>query len=632
MSTTGAVASEIVDALGVAWTMYGLYPDPENQPAFARAIADVGECASSEMVSVSVGPGSFLIDGEEFRTERQAAERLAVRLFVHNVESMRIAETPTERDMLRLFDILSREPETVSMAGGVAAALSRDGVTLFSVVERSDLGDIGEVDQVERDDDVQAVMTDGHDPVAFAAELEALGDGDPQAGAKLIHARYHDVLRRVAGEDTSGREAVVQAFVEAFFHLPELLQVAVLEVFLANLTEAPDRAFLDQFAGHELAKMSTRLDSQAMSLLMDYANIVTDPEADARSGELLALLEQAPEAVTSAREMIASRVTERFGSLVESSDVASEVVFEIPEQRFYFFTVLEVFRSLLAVESRDERFGRLMRIWSGKVVTAVRRGEFRRAELWLRAVLDNPTFPEDRRQGVEAAMESLLRSSLVDQLVRYQVALDDPTPVIRVLSVIGYRLSDPLVDRLADSEDAAERRVLTQMVAFVAADDPSVVAARLSDSRWFLVRNLAVALRKSGRPEAAEGLRRIVDHDDHRVRIEAIRGLGVLEGANAVDVVGAALSDDDDAVRTAALASLGGLGGADAEQRLVEALEAPSLTPDQRRKTIELIGRDPSPEAHDLLVRLANKRFAVTGTARLVRDAARAAIDRKGQR
>lgn len=632
MSTTGAGASEIVDALGVAWTMYGLYPDPENQPAFARAIADVGECASNEMVSVSVGPGSFLIDGEEFRTERQAAERLAVRLFVHNVESMRMADTPSERDIIRLFDILSREPETVAMAGGVAAALARDGVTLFSVVERSDLGDIGEVDQLDRDDDVQAVMTDGHDPVAFAAELAALGDGDPQSGAKLIHARYHDVLGRVAADDTAGREAVVQAFVEAYFHLPELHQLAVLEIFLANLTEAADRAFLDQFAGHELARLSSRLDSQAMSLLMDYANIVTDPEADVRSGELLALLEQAPEAVNSAREMIASRVTERFGDLVDSSDSATAIEVEIPEQKFYFFTVLEVFRSLLTVETRDERFGRLMRIWSGKVVSAVRRGEFRRAELWLRAVLDNPTFPDERRAAVEAALESLLRSSLVDLLIRYQAALEDPTPVIRVLSVIGHRLGDPLVDRLADAEDAAERRLLTQMVAFVAADDPSVVIARLSDPRWFLVRNLAVALRKSGRHEAAQGLRQIAGHDDHRVRIEAIRGLGVLDGARAIDVVGAALSDDDDAVRTAALASLGGLGGADAEQRLVDALEAPSLTPDQRRKTIELIGRDPSPEAHDLLVRLANKRFAVTATARLVRDAARAAIDRKGTR
>ncbi len=632
MSATGAGASEIVDALGVAWTMYGLYPDPENQPAFARAIADVGECASNEMVSVSVGPGSFLIDGEEFRTERQAAERLAVRLFVHNVESMRIAETPSERDIIRLFDILSREPETVAMAGGVAAALARDGVTLFSVVERSDLGDMGEVDQLDRDDEVRAVMTDGHDPAAFAAELEGLGEGDPAAGAKLIHARYHDVLGRVAPDDTAGREAVVQAFVEAYFHLPELHQVAVLEIFLANLTEAADRAFLDQFAGHELARLSSRLDSQAMSLLMDYANIVTDPEADARSGELLALLEQAPEAVTSAREMIASRVTERFGDLVDSSDAATPIEVEIPDQKFYFFTVLDVFRNLLTVESRDERFGRLMRIWSGKVVSAVRRGEFRRAELWLRAVLDNPTFPDDRRPAVEAALESLLRSSLVDQLVRYQAALEDPTPVIRVLSVIGSRLGDPLVDRLADAEEAAERRMLTQMVAFVAADDPAVVSARLSDPRWFLVRNLAVALRKSGRIEAAEGLRKIVDHEDHRVRIEAIRGLGVLEGERAIDVVGAALSDDDDAVRTAALASLGGLGGADAEQRLVEALEAPSLTPEQRRKTIELIGRDPSPEAHDLLIRLANKRFAVTATARLVRDAARAAIDRKGSR
>ena len=162
------------------------------------------------------------------------------------------------------------------------------------------------------------------------------------------------------------------------------------------------------------------------------------------------------------------------------------------------------------------------------------------------------------------------------------------------------------------------------------AADPSPVTARLTDERWFLVRNLATALRKAGRREGSAGLRRILDHHDHRVRVEALRGVAVLEGSDALDVVATALSDDDDGVRSAALAALGGLGGADAERRLVEALDVPSLSPEQRSRTIELIGRDPSPEARDLLVQLANRRFAMTANARLVREAARKALESSG--
>ena len=497
MSNGVVAVSELVDALGVAWTIHGLYPDPEQQPAFERAVADVAAQATSEPFTVAVGPGAFVIDGEELLTERESAERLAVRLFVHTVELLRFVEPPSERDVVRLFNILAREPEDVAESGGVTAAPSRDGVVAFAVVERSELGDHSSSEDVERDEEVQTVMAARVDPATFAQELMSQSGDDTETAGKAIHGRYHDVLGRVSPEDVAGREEVVQAFVESFFHIPDEAQVSVLEQFLANHENVDDRAFLDQFAGHELVRMSTRLDSQAMSLLMDYANVVTDPEADVRSGELLALLQDAPNAVDSARQMIANHLAERWGSMVEGSDPSgSPVHFSMPDERRYFFTVLDVFRDLLEIEDRDERFARLMRIWTGKVLSALRAREFRRAELWMRAVRDNPTFLEQRNSSVESALDSLVGPVMVEELVRYYTLLDDATPVMRFMSLFGGRLANPLIEHLATTEGASVRRVLIDMLGFVAAADPAPIVSRLGDTRWFLVRNLAVVLRK----------------------------------------------------------------------------------------------------------------------------------------
>ena len=620
--------SELVDALGVAWTVHGLYPDPENQPAFTRGIADVAQASDGEPFSVTVGPGAFIIDGEEFRTERQAAERLAVRLFIHKVELLRFVAAPAERDVVRLFNNLALEPDEVAAAGGIAAALARDGVTAFSVVERTELSDIGAEDEIERDGDVAAVMADGLDPAAFALELMALAGDEVELAGKEIRRRYHDVLDRVAPDDVVGREEVVQAFVEAYFHLPSQAQLSVFEEFLANHENLDDRAFLDQFAGHELANISTQLDTQAMSLLMDYATVGADRGADARSDQLMAVLSDVPASVDSARQLVASQMSQRWGSMVEASDDQKDShTFEMPEGQRHFFTVLDVFRDLLEVEDRDDRFSRLTRIWSGKVVSALRNGEFKRAELWLRAVRDAPTFATDSAPMVEAALESLVSSTMVEQLARYYTALEDPTPVLRIMSIIGGRLIDPLVPELAESEDSAYRKTLVEMAAFIAAADPDSVTPHLNDPRWFLVRNIAVALRRSGRPDVAPALRLILTHSDHRVRVEAVRGVAVLQGTDGLDAIGAALGDDEEAVRTAALAALGTHGGAEAEQRLIEALDTPQLTPAQRQRTIELIGRNPTAEAIDLLARLSTRRIALTGTARLVREAARKALD-----
>lgn len=628
MSSSRVIAAELVDALGVAWTIHGLYPDPENQPAFARATADVAEVAAGDPFSVSVGPGAFVLDGEEFRSERQASERLAVRLFVHRVELLRVGEPPSERDIVRLFDLLAKEPEVVAESGGVAYALARDGVAAFSVVERSVLEDVVGDDELERDEQVVTVMADAIDPAAFAAELMALTGQAVETAGKVIHGRYHHVLDRVAADDIAGHEEVVQAFVEAFFHLPEVAQVSVLEQFLANHHNADDQAFIDQFAGRELASISTRLDTQAMALLMDYANVVTDPEADVRSGELLTLLREIPSAVDSARQVIASHMTQRWGTMVEGSESDdTSVQFAMPDRERYFFTVLNVFRALLEVEDRDDRFGRLMRIWSGKVLASLRKGQLKRAELWLRSVRDHPTFAPERTKAVEAALDSLVGEAMVEHLARYYDILDDPAPIRRILLLSGRRIVDPLITRLADSQEGPDRKTLTELVTLVAAADPESIISRLDDDRWYLVRNLAVALRRCGRLEAAEGLRAILGHDDYRVRVEAVRGISVLEGEASLDAIGVALTDDEDAVRTAAIAALGVHGGPNAEQCLIDVLDSSQLNLEQRRRTIELIGRNPTPEAKDLLTRLANRRFVVTATARLVKDAARRALD-----
>lgn len=631
MPSKGDTASQLIEALGAAWSIHGLYPDPEEQEAFVRAVNDV-PTGDTEPFTVAVGPGAFIVDGEEFRTERQAAERLAVRLFVHSVELLRFAEPPSTRDVVRFFNILAKEPEAVTDAGGVGAGLARDGVTAFQVVERSELGDYGGGEDIERDDEVSEVMAEGVDPATFAADLMAEAGDNPDHAAKAIHDRYHDVLGRVSTDDVAGREEVVQAFVEAYFHLPEEVQVPVVEAFLSNHENTADRAFLDQFAGHELARMSTRLDGQAMALLMDYANVVTDPEADARSGELLALIEEAPSAVDSARQAIASHMSDRFGSMVDGpGDGEPTYRFEVPDSTGYFFTVLEVFRDLLCVEDRDERFGRLMRIWSGKVLGSLRNGEFRRAELWMRAVRDNPTFPHSREAAVNAALDSLVGPEMIEQLARYYVGLEDRTPVLRLMALSGHRLADPLVDELAAAEVASVRRVLTEMLGIVAAGEPTRITSRLSDPRWYLVRNMAVALRRSGRPEAFQPLCGLLEHDDYRVRVEAVRGVALLGGDEAIQGIVDALDDEEDAVRTAAIASLGTRESEQAERALIDALDSPQLTPEQRKRAVQLIGRDPTPEARDLLNQLAGRRFALTGAARVVRDAARETLESMGE-
>ena len=173
-----------VEALGTAWTVHSLYPDPDIQPAFRRAIETLIEIIEPDM-SIDVEGPRFLFDGDEVETEREGAERLARRCFVHHVESIRFDDTPTAVDVAKFFASLAKEEDSVRASGGIAAALRRDGIASMSVVQRTQLRTITEDETVDRDKRVQSVIEQGSDPKEFAAALMEQAGDDPDRLAEL---------------------------------------------------------------------------------------------------------------------------------------------------------------------------------------------------------------------------------------------------------------------------------------------------------------------------------------------------------------------------------------------------------------------------------------------------------------
>ena len=76
---------EVLKLLGIGWGVYELYPDPINQPAFASAIKRLEPLRDRVMV-FEIGAGNITCDGEVVELSQGGVERLALRLFVHEVE------------------------------------------------------------------------------------------------------------------------------------------------------------------------------------------------------------------------------------------------------------------------------------------------------------------------------------------------------------------------------------------------------------------------------------------------------------------------------------------------------------------------------------------------------------------
>jgi hypothetical protein len=617
------VAAGIVEALAGAWTVFNLYPEPESQPSFHRLGESVRENATSGDVWLDVGPGFFLRGDQEVEVTRDAASRLAQRCYIHNIASIGVTGPPSDRDIAALMSVLSLDEATIAQRGGISALLMREGVGGIAVVTRVPLATETEGPIFGRPDEVAEVIAIT-DPTRFAEDLIEEAGGDPDKLAELFHGRYRVTYGLADESDVVARERVVFAFVEAFFAMDEHYRVAALRPFLESHDDPLDRLFLDQFAGHELARIAPKLDSQGFALLMDYARIGTD-DADRRPEELLGWLGTG-EGTADALQVVTARVQERLEGHAEGVELQTAHAIlrtQLPDPRRHFYHTLDTFRGLLSVEDRNDRFRRLMRLMTGKIVANVRHGKFRHAELWVRSVMDSPTYPPERVREVEEALELACTAEVIDALVT-EVAGTGAETAGRLATKLTRMKMDVALELLAEETDRSRRKALIGILGEAAELDPGPVLEALDDERWYVVRNLAIVLRASGNKEAVPSLARLTEHKDHRVRVEALRALAAAD-PSAVSQVGRALGDEHEVVRRAAVGLLAARQGAEAEALMLGALGG-KLTTGEKEDIIRHLGDRGTPEAAGELERIAGRRFVLSGRGRVLRAAAREAL------
>ena len=163
---------------------------------------------------------------------------------------------------------------------------------------------------------------------------------------------------------------------------------------------------------------------------------------------------------------------------------------------------------------------------------------------------------------------------------------DDLGPACELLGVLGGGAIRHLLLTLAVEDDRGARHRLLELLAALGPVVARDAAALLTDSRWYVVRNMLVLLRRVGDPGSLPHVRRATAHPDLRVRLEAIRNLFTFEAAASRDLLRAAIHDPDPRLAGEAIELAGAHGIAEAVEPLL-ALLVP-WDPFGRRRALRL--------------------------------------------
>lgn len=214
--------------------------------------------------------------------------------------------------------------------------------------------------------------------------------------------------------------------------------------------------------------------------------------------------------------------------------------------------IISALVAVATIETRDQEFSAVMSMLEDSVGVLIEAHEADVAADVAEALSAVAVRPDvtpahrDRMLSVVnsiASPESLAR--VTTALRRYRSDSEEYLACRRLLGVLGESMIDPLLEVLAEEQDMAARKALIDLISSSARNYIPELGARLTDSRWYLVRNVVAILASTHSTDALPFFQRTLRHSDARVRRETIRGLASIRVAMADSILTAALSDAD---------------------------------------------------------------------------------------
>ncbi len=216
---------------------------------------------------------------------------------------------------------------------------------------------------------------------------------------------------------------------------------------------------------------------------------------------------------------------------------------------------LEILSAILAEEENPAEYVQIATLIGRLVEVAVREGDMEGASQLLdrlRGISKTKApAPSEFQTATDQILQDIGRS---DFLARLGTRLNrgqpvDPSALSRFLAQLGPSAAPTLCDLLGEIGEMKIRRAICEALAISCRNDVDILIKRLSDPRWFVVRNILYVLGRIAHQGVERALGDALYHADARVRREAVRAIGEVKSPTSRAYLNSALRDPDKTVR-----------------------------------------------------------------------------------
>jgi HEAT repeat protein len=200
--------------------------------------------------------------------------------------------------------------------------------------------------------------------------------------------------------------------------------------------------------------------------------------------------------------------------------------------------------------------------------------------------------------------------SLVDSMVN--VPPDKTASIQRLTEALGSSATHSLLNALASESSRSRRRKLFDFMASLGPRIVPEVVPFLTDSRWYVIRNMIVLLRTVQDRTSLPQIREVAHHSDLRVRLEAIKTLLAFDKNVPTNLLETAINDPDPKLAETAIALVGNYGIREGVPPLLQILSQRDIFGSRRAlrlRAIKALGELAEPSALQPLDRFFSDPF-----------------------
>ena len=224
--------------------------------------------------------------------------------------------------------------------------------------------------------------------------------------------------------------------------------------------------------------------------------------------------------------------------------------------------LLDMLTAILASETSDILLNRLLELFGDILTTLIRDGNWKLLNTFV-SLLDEaqelcPNLSDQHKAKLAQLFNSLGHPHSIKAMetalnASSNTSLDD---VQALLLMLNPSTAQPLCTLMANLKHKSHRMMVCDVLTTHAKQNPSLLMRGLTDSRWYVVRNLVYIMGKLGHEQFVKHLEPVSSHEDVRVRKEIVRTLRIICPSGKGDSFIPFLNDAEQSIRQLALKAL----------------------------------------------------------------------------